>query len=237
MKANVVSVPNSAPEHRRRRRPGEGAVPRRVGRKRRRGQQRFPLGVRRRVGVAIAVGVVNGGDRTPRGETALRAIPAEDGGVGQGDVQEGEQPSILRRRFALRAGPRLGDHVPVALARGRAGAVVPEPGDQRLVRGASEALAPPETFDIVEVGGVFLAGQRRRRGWRKGGGGAGTRATDLGAAAAAAGRTRAVSAATHADGRLALCAMRRGAIGATPRQHLSATYCPSFMPRPWRKSS
>ncbi len=64
-------------------------------------------------------------------------VPGGDAGIGQGDIEHGEQAGVGSETAALQLGDLLGDLVPLAGRRVGAGAVGPEPGDLGLVGRAS----------------------------------------------------------------------------------------------------
>ena len=69
-------------------------------------EQRRPGRRRPGPGVAGRVGLADGGDRPP-GVVGVLGVPGDDGGVGQGDVQLGEQPGVPGQAVALLLGDLL----------------------------------------------------------------------------------------------------------------------------------
>ena len=103
-------------------------------------------------------------------------VPGGDGSVGQGDVELGEQPRILRQTVALHHGDLRGNLVPVSRWCVGARAVGPETGDLSLLGSPCRARGAAQQLHFVHGVGIRLTLQR----WR-------TRRTELSSAVIANG--------------------------------------------------
>ena len=122
-----------------------------------RGYERCPSRVGGRVGIAVLVGVLDGGDRPP-GEVEVLGVETADAGVGRDELAHRHQVRRIDDVHAVLADDVLHRLVVQVDAVG-----VPEVRGRRLVRGADGAVERAVGFGLVQVLGVLLAGQRR---WR-----------------------------------------------------------------------
>ena len=119
--------------------------------------QRRPRGIAGGVRVAVVVGRLHRGDRTPAMVGVLRVVQ-RDHAVGHAGVEHREHPRVLRERVVVRHARRLGDLVPDVLH----GRGAPELADLRLLVGPRGAVHLTQRLDLVEVRGVAGRGHGRR---------------------------------------------------------------------------
>ena len=141
----------------------EGRVAGHVAGVGRRDEQGRPIGVDHGGGIAVLVGVLNGGDGAPC-VVGVLGVPTGDGRVGQSDVELGHQAGIGAERVALGGGHLGGDVGPMAGRGVAAAAIGPELGLLGLVGGAGAAGGTANALDLVELGGVLRGVERGRRG-------------------------------------------------------------------------
>ena len=114
-------------------------------------------------GLPSFVGLADGGDRPPEVVVVL-GVPADDGGVGHGDVEQRRTAGRSRPGELPAPRPPLGDLVPVARRRGGAGAVGPEPGDLASGRPCARCWCGAPSASTSSDGGRVLRAVKRRRG-------------------------------------------------------------------------
>ena len=125
-----------------------GGMSRNVFRMVRGDQQRLPAALSGGFGVAVAVGVANGRDRTPE-VVGVLGVPGGDAGIGQGHIQDGQQSGRGAIAEAIRRRLLIGDLVPVAGRGVAAEAISPEAGNLGLLRCSSVGGGGSEAFDFV----------------------------------------------------------------------------------------
>ena len=97
---------------------------------------------------------MNRGDWPPKVACEFH-VPAHDGRICQSYIQQGEEPGVVMYRAACRARHRLGDPIPMAWRRHRAGAICPKVGNLRLLRRAGDTIVRPERSDFLEIAGIL----------------------------------------------------------------------------------
>src|SRR2546426_5855588 len=122
-------------------------------------RQRGPVGIARRVRVAVVVGSPDRRDGTPTVVRVLGVVE-RDHAVGQARIEQGEHAGVLLEAVVERHARRLRDLVPHVLHGRRA----PESADVRLVGAPCGAVDLAERLDLVEVGRVARAGHGRGGG-------------------------------------------------------------------------
>src|SRR5262249_5534798 len=123
----------------------------------RRDAKRCPGGIRLGVGIAIGVGLPDGGDRPPERVVAL-PVPAGDEAIDHRGVQHRQQEGS----FVEVVVELSGDDVPNAAPAAR-GWLSPEVGERGPVRCAHGAGGASHRLHFVELPGVVLTRQRMRR--------------------------------------------------------------------------
>src|SRR5262249_40099433 len=123
----------------------------------RRDAKRCPGGIRLGVGIAIGVGLPDGGDRPPERVVAL-PVPAGDEAI----HHRGVQHRLQKGSFVEAVAEVTGHDVPNAAPATR-GWLSPEVGVRGLVLCAHRAGAASHRLHLVELPGVVLTRQRMRR--------------------------------------------------------------------------
>src|SRR5260221_7737411 len=121
------------------------------------GGLRKPIWIHQGVGVAVRIGGANRRHRPPKVIGVLGVVKC-DHFVRQGDVEQCEHTSALCSRQVMRLYRRLSDFVPVVLNRS-----APELADELLICRGGRAAQHAQRLHFIEGGGVFGAGQCRRR--------------------------------------------------------------------------
>ena len=110
----------------------------------------LPVGVFLGGGIFVEVGVLDGSDGSPE-VAGIFAVPAQNPGIGFGDVQEREEARVFFHGVATLQRQFAGDHVPVSWRSHRAGAVRPKLRDRRLLGGARWAVLRAEFFNLIHT--------------------------------------------------------------------------------------
>ncbi len=120
------------------------------------GQESGPCGVGYGVGVIVFIGALDGGDGSPE-VVPVFSFPADDGGIGLSEAEEGEEFGTLEQVELVIEAEGGGDFVDVARGHGGIGEVGPEHGDLFLFGCTGRAMEAAEGLNFEEVGGVLFA--------------------------------------------------------------------------------
>src|ERR1700737_1129555 len=120
-----------------------------------------PIGISLGFRVAVRSGGADRGHRSPEIVGVFSIVECAPP-VGETQIEERKQPSILRSRQVMRQRRGLGDLVPVVL-----NGSVPKATGQCLIRSSGRAAGNTQRFDLVESIAVPVAGQRWWAPWTK----------------------------------------------------------------------
>src|SRR5687768_7415316 len=99
---------------------------------------------------------MNGGDRPPE-IIAVFCFPADDGGIGLGEAEEGEQAESVSEAGLTGATNRSGNLMPMTWRSGCITKIRPEMGDYGLFRRAKRAVATTKGFNLVKGNRICTA--------------------------------------------------------------------------------